>query len=372
VRLAGGPAAVVGVGSTPISRRTEQSLASLAVEAALAAVHDAGIEMSEIDCYVGSPTAPNKSAAHVDGIDEVSGLFLTHALGLRPKWSADLFAMPAVAVAAAAQALVSARLNYALFVRALYNPVDRRYSYAGEAEAYGRDQFTLPYGAGPGGTRHALWLARYLDQHGATREDLYTLVATQRAHAQLNPAAYWRDVPLSIDDYMSARWVCEPMCVFDCDLPVTGAVALVLASPQNAGSHEHAAYVLGYAGGRRPEAVLDDLRLRPTDVQVCQLYDGFSPFVWMWLERFGFCEAGTAFRFTRDGNTQLGGVLPTNTFGGSLGEGRLHGIGHVREAALQVMGRAGERQVASIDHSLAVVGVGEDAGAIVFGPEPRT
>jgi acetyl-CoA acetyltransferase len=314
--------------------------------------------MSDIDCYVGSPTAPNPSAAHVDGVDEVSRLFLTAALGLRPKWSADLVAMPAVGVAAAAQALTSGRLNYALFVRAVYNPLDRRYTFASTNEAYGPEQFTLPYGAGPGGTRHAMWLSRYMHDYHASREDLYALVAVQRAHAHLNPAAYWRDTSLSKDDYMKSRWVCAPMCIFDCDLPVTGAVALVLTSPAHARSHQHAAYVLGYAGGRRPEAVLEDLQLAPADIQVCQLYDGFSPFVWLWLERFGFCEAGTAWRYVSDGHTEIQGSLPTNTFGGSLGEGRLHGIGHVREAVLQAMGRAGERQVGSVRHSLAV------------GPEP--
>jgi acetyl-CoA acetyltransferase len=79
------------------------------------------------------------------------------------------------------------------------------------------------------------------------------------------------------------------------------------------------------------------------DVQVAQVYDGFSPFVWYWLEALGFCGKGEAHSFTRDGRIQLGGSLPINTFGGNLGEGRLHGFGHVREGALQVMGRAGER-----------------------------
>mgnify|MGYP001594291339 FL=1 len=94
------------------------------------------------------------------------------------------------------------------------------------------------------------------------------------------------------------------------------------------------------------------------DVGVGQIYDGFSHFVWYWLEQLGFCGPGEAHNYIQNGRIGMGGELPLNTFGGSLGEGRLHGFGHVREAAYQIMGRAGERQVPDAKHCVVAVGVG--------------
>ncbi len=90
---------------------------------------------------------------------------------------------------------------------------------------------------------------------------------------------------------------------------------------------------------------------------MAQLYDGFSPFVWQWLEHLDFCKPGEAAAFVGDGRRiSLGGELPVNTFGGQLGEGRLHNMGHLREAAMQIMGRCGPRQVPNVEHSLVTGG----------------
>jgi acetyl-CoA acetyltransferase len=87
-----------------------------------------------------------------------------------------------------------------------------------------------------------------------------------------------------------------------------------------------------------------------------QLYDGFSPSTYYWLEAAGFCGRGEAHSFIQDGRIELTGELPVNTFGGSLSEGRLHGMGHLAEAALQVTGRAGPRQVAGCEAACAIDG----------------
>ena len=106
-------------------------------------------------------------------------------------------------------------------------------------------------------------------------------------------------------------------------------------------------------------------------MQCAQLYDGFLPFVWYWLERLGFCGKGQACAFARDGNIALGGQLPVTTFGGSLSEGRLHGMGHLREGALQTMGRAGPRQVTDLEQSLVVLGAEAPRGcALLLRPTP--
>jgi acetyl-CoA acetyltransferase len=96
--------------------------------------------------------------------------------------------------------------------------------------------------------------------------------------------------------------------------------------------------------------------LGPDDVDAAQLYDGFSPSVYYWLESAGFCPEGEAFRFVQDGRIALEGDLPVNTFGGSLSEGRLHGMGHLAEAVSQVTGRAGPRQVKDAHVAVAMDG----------------
>jgi acetyl-CoA acetyltransferase len=96
------------------------------------------------------------------------------------------------------------------------------------------------------------------------------------------------------------------------------------------------------------------------------LYDGFSPDIYFWLEGLGFCAEGEAFEFVQDGRIEIGGEFPVNTFGGNLSEGRLHGIGHWIEAALQVQGRAGERQIPRAEHVAVATGMlNAGSGAIV-------
>jgi acetyl-CoA acetyltransferase len=221
----------------------------------------------------------------------------------------------------------------------------------------GTEQFTLPYGFGPGGGRHAQWLARYNSDNGATREELFAIVKAAHKHAQLNPNAYWKDSTLTLEEYLASRWVTEPLCLYDCDIPVTGAAAFVMTTNAIARARgvPYAA-VTSMSNGYHPRGALVDAGLSADDVQVCQLYDGFSCFPYFWYEVLGFCDEGSAHRFIQDGAIELGGTIPTNTFGGSLGEGRMHGIGHLHEAYLQATGQAGVRQVPNVEHGLVQVG----------------
>lgn len=369
-----GQVAIVGIGSTEVVRHSDRSLGRLAVEAALAAIADAGLTRDDIDGYVGSPAAPNVSAVHADGLDEVSSAFMAGALGLKDAtWCVDMEGMATGMVVAAAQALASGTCRYVVAVRALYNPADRHYSLATSEVAGGPAQFTLPYGLGPGGGRFALWLRRYMHDFGATRADLFEIARAARRNARLNPLAIWRaGDDLSLDDYMQARWICEPMCLFDSDMPVTAASAVVLTTADRARDLPHKpAYVASFANVVSPRRVFDQVGIGPADVQVAQIYDGYSVMVWNWLEKLEFCGLGEAHQFTKGGRIELGGELPLNTFGGALGEGRLHGMGHLREAALQAMGRAGPRQVPDVRYSLVQVGIPERAWTILLSSAPQ-
>ena len=349
--------AIVGVGYTPMARKTDKSLAAVAIDAALDAIADAGLTAGDVDGYAGTPKAPNASALHWDGVDEISERYMAAALGLNLRWAADANrGVVADGVVAGIQALLTGTASYVLCVRAMYDRPGVRYAASDREAAGGPEQFTAPYGVGIGAI--SLWLQRYMYDYGATREDLYNVVGTLREHAQLNPHAYWRGKSLTLDDYLGARWVYEPMCLYDYDIPVTGAGAVVLTTADRAAALPHKpAYVAGFANTRdHGEAIFAESGVDRDAVQAAQLYDGFSPIVWMWLEKLGFCGHGEAHEFTRDGRIKLGGELPVTTFGGSQGEGRLHGMGHVREGAMQVMERAGERQVPGLENCLVALG----------------
>ncbi len=350
--------AIVGVGYTEMVRRTERSLGSYAVEASLQAIADAGLKPTDIDGYAGTPVAFGGSALHLDGVDETSERYMISALGLSNiRWAQDMNGLTPFALVSAMQALAVGACDYALVVRAMYNPVGVRYNQSSEPRAGGPAQFTAPYGLVPMG-RHAQWLKRYMHDSGATKEDLFNVVKTLRNHAQLNPYAYWRGKDITLEDYLAARWIYEPLCLFDCDMPLTGAGAVVLTTADRAKDLPHPpAYISGFASTYESgDAVFEASGVGRDEIQAAQLYDGYIHMVWFWLERLGFCGKGEAHQFSRDGGISLGGALPVTTFGGSQGEGRLHGMGHIREGAMQVMGRAGERQTPGLEHCVVACG----------------
>jgi acetyl-CoA acetyltransferase len=342
-------------------------LGSVAAAAALEAIRDAGLQPSDIDGYAGTPVGQAGGAAHLDGYDEVSGRYLTSTLGMRNvRWLVDIArGVVADAIMESVNALHAGQCAYVLIARGMYNVAGQRYAARDSRVVGGPEQFTAPYGL-QGIGRMALWLQRYMHDYGATKRELYHVAKTLRDHAQLNPHAYWRGKPLSEDDYLSARPIYEPMSLYDCDIPITGAGAIVLTTADRAAHLPHKpAYISGYATTYEPrDAIFERSGVPRDEVGAAQLYDGFLPFIWHWLEDLGFCPKGEAHRFALDGNIALGGALPVTTFGGSQGEGRLHGMGHIREAAVQVMGRAGERQVPNLRNCVVTVGIDWVPGGI--------
>jgi acetyl-CoA acetyltransferase len=170
-----------------------------------------------------------------------------------------------------------------------------------------------------------------------------------------------------MQEYLDARMIADPLCLYDCDLPVCGAGAFVLSTADRASHGRHpAAHIAGWSNWTQaPEAVFEHSARPRESIDAAQLYDGYSSFVYHWLEELGWCKPLEAWRFVSDGRTALGAELPVNTFGGSLGEGRLHGIGHLREAVLQVTGRAGARQVPAARNCLVQIGPPDKAWSMV-------
>jgi acetyl-CoA acetyltransferase len=182
----------------------------------------------------------------------------------------------------------------------------------------------------------------------------------------INPRAVFRD-ELTMDDYLAARWISTPLCLFDCDVPLDGSTAVIVSSADYAPDAPQPpvqVHAIGSAWGSRPRwdefADVTDLAcaqvashmwsrtdLEPHDVDVALLYDGFSILTLQWIEALGFCGRGEGGAYIEGGRRiARDGELPLNTHGGQLSEGRLHGFGFIHEAVVQLRGDGGERQVA--------------------------
>ncbi len=359
---------IAGFGSSAIERRSERGIAAFALDAAVAALADAGITRNDVDGYVGAPFATNAGSPHAEAGDEISLKTVASMMGLRLTWGADLYRRyPTDMVASAAQALVARTCRYVLGLRALYVAPGLDYATGQAANVYGADQLTKPYGYTAAGARFAARAWAYMARHGATRDDLYAIVDLSRRNAALNPQAIWREKPLTREDYDAGRMVAEPHGLFDCDLPVCGAQAFVMACDTDVPPAASPARVVGFSGFARPEILWSMSNRTPADLATAQLYDGFSSMVWEWLDGLGITEPGGAPAFLRDGHAERGGLLPLNTFGGALGEGRMHGMGHLREAYLQASGRAGPRQQTT-GPALVQVGPYDDSSFVLLEP----
>ena len=389
-----GKVAVVGIGFSELTRSPEKGLGRLAFDASRAALADAGLDSSAIDGIATYPEPPFAGAGRRDGIDLVSVEYFLKHFPLAPevRWYAQVDqGLIASALIEAANAIISGMATYVLVWRAMHSPAGT-YTRISAHQAAGDAQFSLPYGQAAVYQWHAMAYQRYMHLYGATREEMATLAVNQRRNANLNENAYFRDTPLDAESYLNSRFISEPLCLFDCDIPIEGCAALVLTSAERArdlrnppayiasmaqntsGRRTLISYILDdymACGGTLASQLWNDAGLGPRDMGAAQLYDGFSPSVYYWLEAAGFCGRGEAHAFIQNDRISLEGELPLNTFGGSLSEGRLHGMGHLAEAVRQVTGRAGARQVTACAAACAIDGSPLLRGSgIIFTSDP--
>jgi acetyl-CoA acetyltransferase len=206
-----------------------------------------------------------------------------------------------------------------------------------------------------------------------------------RSHALRNPRAIWHDQPLTRDDYFDAALVSDPLRIVDCDIFVDAAVAIVLARADRAPDLAHRpAYIEAIA--HVPGPVLDDhqvpgllnvshwvgpelwakTELTVNDVDVAQVYDGFSFQALQWLEDIGFAPPGESGARVAAGEFTFAGRLPICTDGGQLGVGRYHGLEKLAEAARQLWGGAGGGQVEAPEVSFVGSGGGVRGAAMLL------
>ena len=377
-----GKTAIVGIGYSEISRRPQKPLGLLAIDACRAAILDAGLSPGQIDGLATYPESPFAGAGNRDGEDVVSVAWMMNHLALAPdlRWYAQIeTGMIASPIIEAVNALIADACEYVLVWRALHRPRPRGTggSGGGAPRASGDAQFLAPYGGSSIVQTHALAWQRYAHRYGATREALAALAINSRRNANLNPRAFFFKEPMTRDDYFNSRWIAEPLCLFDCDVPVDGCVALILTSAERARDLTNPpAYIAGYGQNTASRRTLlyytlDDYMahgaslanklwtaagLGPQEMDAAELYDGFNPSTLYWIEAAGFCPVGEGASFVQGGRIALEGELPVNTFGGSLSEGRMHGMGHIAEAVRQVTDRAEQRQIPGASAVCAIDG----------------
>lgn len=387
---------ISGVGQSEVGRRLGRTGLDLTVEAALAAIDSAGLTPHDIDGLATYPSvfhpAPGFAGAGLFEVKEALGIELGWYLGAAEAAQLSPIIDGALAVAAG---LANHVLCFRTVTEASAQGDAGRaavMSFDRSADAVeGLRQWTVPFGA----TSPVNWLAqyaqRYFHEFGATREQLGQIAINARRNAGLNPAAVRRE-PMAIEDYLSARMISEPLCLLDCDIPVDGSTAVVLSRADAAAdlrrppvrieavgmglrgrfSWDNWADLTTMASAGAADAMWSRTDLRPSDVDVAELYDGFSILTLIWLESMGFCGKGEAASFVEGGaNIARDGVLPLNTQGGQLSGGRLHGFGYVHEACTQLWGLGGERQL-SRELEVAAVGVGGGPyGAAMLLTAPR-
>jgi acetyl-CoA acetyltransferase len=380
-------AAITGVGLAMAGRRADRSALNLTLDAIFEALADAGLRDSDID---GLSSWPGVSAT--PGMAPVTLREVKESLGLKLNWFAASPEAPGQlsAVMNAAMAVACGQARHVLCFRTLnqYSAQLRRRSLSATVpeRVEGLMSWIRPFNGLSAAHPLALVAKRHMHEYGTTREQLGALVLNSRKNAALNERALYRSA-LTMQEYLAARMITEPLCLFDCDSPIDGSTVVIV-------SHIDAARTLrkpplrieamsGALHGRNSWDQFEDLTsmaaadagrrlwqrtdLKPADVDVANLYDGFSILTLIWLEALGFCGKGESGAFVQSGaRIALSGCLPLNTGGGQLSAGRLHGFGLLWETCRQLWSEAGERQVQGAKVGITAAGGGPLAGCLLL------
>ena len=356
--------ALTGIGMSPIGRRLMQPPLALTVQACEAAIADAGLTFADID---GLSTYPG--AINVGGFGEGGVTALEAALGIRPAWhngAMETFG-PGGSVIAAMLAVAGGLARHVLCFRTLWEATHGELMKQGKiTPSMGRTAgWMFPFGATSAAHTLAMNAQRHFHRYGTTKETLGWIALNQRANAELNPSAIYRS-PMTMDDYLTARPITTPFGLYDCDVPCDGAIAVIVSAVDAARDLAKPPVLVEAVGTQIIERIDWDqstlthepqvlgqsahvwtrTSLRPADVDVAELYDGFTMNCLSWIEALGFCGIGEAKEFLDGGkNIARDGLLPLNTHGGQLSHGRTHGMGLLHEAVSQLRGEAGDRQV---------------------------
>jgi acetyl-CoA acetyltransferase len=354
---------ITGVGQSEIGLKLTRPPLLLTVDAVREALNEAGLTIGQID---GVSTYPGRVGTYL-GFSPVGADELIDALGIRATWYAggSEISSQLGAVVTAAMAVRTGQARHVICFRTVYEAAalarPNEYPAQRRETVDGYSQWLAPFNATSAANWTAQYAMRHVKRYGLTREQLAQIALTDRANAVLNPRALVRK-PLTMDEYMSARMISTPLCLYDCDRYTDASTVLIvsagdavsevsctpiriaaMAGTVERHSWDQAEWMACYPTGVDLWKRTD---YKPKDVDTAQLYDGFSFQALAWLEGLGFCEVGEGGRFIEGGQRiALNGELPLNTFGGQIGAGRLHGFGFAHEAVVQLRGNGAARQI---------------------------
>jgi len=379
-------AAIVGIGQTEFSKNSGRSTRQMALEAVLEALDDAGLKTTDIDGMV-------KMGAN----DDVFEIDLLYSLGLdNLRFFAEIPHGGGAAcgtIAAAVAAVVSGMADVVVTFRSLNERSERRFGVSTVGGGVGGwMQYNMPHGLVTPAQWIALYAQRYLHEYGHTTEEFGRVSVLTRKHAATNPHAMMYERPVTLEEHQNSRWITEPLRLLDCCLDTDGACATVVVSAEKAKTLTGTpAYIAAAAQGtgtqaemmtsyqRKNIARLEEAEatgkelyrvaeIKPDDIDVAEIYDHFTPMVLMALEAYGFAKPGEAPKLVHSGALELDGAMPLNTHGGHLGEGYLHGYGHIVEGVRQIRGTA-VNQANNVKTCLVTSGTGVPTSGIILSRE---
>jgi acetyl-CoA acetyltransferase len=381
-------ACIVGVGESTFTRCSGKTELQLMLEASARALDDAGLRPHDIDGIVGPPLGASAEhfAANL-GIEDLRYSTYVQMGGASPVVALQSAAM-AVAFGVAGCVLVPFGWNGYSVMRVSSGGQGGNASAPPNPLSNTIGAYYLPYGAVAPVQWYA-WLAtRHMKLYGTPFETMGAIAVTSRKHAQLNPRAYMRGRPLTMDDYLKSRWVSYPFRLYDCCLETDAAGAVIVTSSERARDlRRPPVYISGVAEGHpypaddipaRPDPFVIGLTfaapkalrmagVTPADLDFAEIYDCFTYVVMLQIEALGLCKRGEVKDFVTLERIGLGGEFPINTHGGLHSEAHVWGISHIVEATRQLRRECGERQVKDAEVGL-VTGWGDfgDGGLAIL------
>ena len=298
---------------------------------------------------------------------------LTQHLGLCLRWLDHIpmgGASGIVAIRRAARAVQMGDADVVACVAADTNHIDSFRKLLSGFSRFATDA-AYPYAAGGPNMSFALLTDRYMQEFGATREDFGKICVAQRDNALHYPNALMKR-PLTLDQYIAARPIADPIALFDCVMPCAGGEAFLIMTEERAAQlglpfariagviERHNAHVddpIQLRGGWTMDVddLYDQAQTTPASIDVMQTYDDYPVISMMQFEDLGFCAKGEGPAFVRKHDLSIKGSFPHNTSGGQLSGGQAGAAGGylgLTEAIRQVTGTAGGTQVADVKRTL--------------------
>ena len=361
-----GRTAIAGVGLSRFGKVPGTSAMGFALEAASNAIGDAGIRKAEIDGVL-ALMPPQMGEQH-----GWASRIAVH-LGIAPTFCST---MDMGGATACGMVQTAAALIHAGICRVVVCTFGAQTNPQGILPSMFGSQFAIPYGDVGAMPFMGHVGRRQMHRYGITSEQYGAIAVAFRKHASRNPNAQKRE-PFGIADHQASRLIVEPLHLLDCCLVTDGGGAIVVTSTERARDLRHgAARIAGFGQVHSSEIIHPDRHddgigggreaaeqayamagVTAQDVDVVQLYDGFTPLVMHELMVYGFAAPEEVGAFVAEGNLEFDrGSLPSNTAGGLLSEGHISGFGHVAEAVRQLRGTS-SAQVKDVEVSM-VTGYG--------------